>query len=296
MKSIREWRAEKGLVSEDFERTPFANYMGSSTVEVDRDLEIELKPKVTRIMDMERFKSIPKEELFEKMRTIVAETIAEMRGSKISPTRLGNQLQDEDDPASDANKFAKMMKGGSLEIDADLRRELRPKIERIMDMEEYSSMPESELTKKLIAVIAKLVSGIKSRSMSVGSIEKGLEEEPIAQESRLVPSFLFWAEQNEDEQGSLSEPQHKQGEDNMDLKSVVEKKMMELAMDLEQNGKGSRQEVLAAMKAVIDSAGSGDKGQGQDQTQNQGQQPPDSAPNPQGTDQAQTPGGPGVNQ
>lgn len=280
MKSIREWRIERGLMGEDFERTPFANYMGSSTMEVNRDLEIELKPKLTRIMDMDNFKSIPREELFEKIKVIIAETVTEMRSGKMNPARIGSELRGEDDPSSDATKFSRMMKGSNLEADSKLRTELRPKIERIMDMEEYKSMPESELTRELIAVAAKVVAGGKGRTMSVGSIEKGLsggmDDEPIAREDRIVPSFLAWAEQNEEgQEGSLSEPQHKQGEDNMDLKSVVEKKMMEMAMELEQAGKGSRQEVLSAMKAVVDSAAAGQGGDqgGQDAQQGQGAQP-----------------------
>jgi hypothetical protein len=156
----------------------------------------------------------------------------------------------------DRSKFARMMGSERLETDQVLRRELKPKIERIMDMEEYRSIPKSELESKLIAVVSQLVAGMSGGAMSVGNFSKRIdsfEADPVAHESRKLPSFLRWAENSEEQGDSTSEPQHKEGEGNMDLKSVVEKRMMQMAMELESDGKGSRQEVLAAMKSVVDS-------------------------------------------
>lgn len=306
MKSIRQWKLEKGMLNEDFDKSPFARYMGSTHVEVNLDLERELKPKVRRIMDMDKFKLMQKNELLDSMKVIISQTVAEMSGSKINTRSVAKSLDSDGPSGIEVGRFARMMGSSEMKVDQDLRRELRPKIERIMDMEEYSSMPKDELERELIAVVSKLVAGVSSRSFGVDSLSDKLNapteiEEPIAKEERLVPSFLSWAEQNDqqapggpqpDQQGgdgqqqdSTSEPQHKQGEGDMDLKSTVEKKMMELAMELEQEGKGSRKDVLAAMKAVVDSASkdSGQKGADQGQQESPaGGMPPQGSP-PQGS-------------
>jgi len=255
MKSIREWLVDKGLVGEEFDRNAFARYMDSSSVKVNRGLEMELRPKVLRIMDMEKFRSIPKDELLDKMKAVISQTVAEMSSSTISSRSVARELgAGEPGDQVNASKFARMMGSEKMEVDSELRRELKPKIERIMDMEEYASMPKAELERELITVVSKLVAGISGTTISAGELERRLDaptEEPIAKEESVVPTFLRWAEENE---GSVSEPQHKQGEVNMDLNAVVEKRMMQIAMELETEGKGSRQEVLAAMKAVVDTA------------------------------------------
>lgn len=259
MKSIREWMVENGIVGEDFDKNATARYFGASSVDVDQNLRRELKPKVERIMDMEEFRSLSKDELLTKLKAVVSQIVAEVGGTTATSRGLAARLGDGEGSSVDKNKFARMMGSERLEVDHGLRRELRPKIERIMDMEEYSSLPKSELESRLIAVMSQLVAEMSGSTMNLSSISKRIntpaaENDPIAQESSTLPSFLRWIENN-GEQGSVSEPQHKEGEDNMDLKAVVEKRMMQMAMELESDGKGSRQEVLAAMKAVVDEAG-----------------------------------------
>lgn len=258
MKSIREWMLENGVVSEDFDKNSTARYFGSSSVDVDQNLRRELKPKVERIMDMEEFKSLPKDELLNKLKVVVSQIVAEVGSTTATSRGLAARIGAEEGSSVDKNKFVRMMGSERLEVDQGLRRELRPKIERIMDMEEYRALPKSELESRLIAVMAQLVAETSGSTMNLSSISKRInapeaEQEPIAQESAGLPSFLRWIENNE--QGSVSEPQHKEGEDNMDLKAVVEKRMMQMAMELESDGKGSRKEVLAAIKAVVDEAG-----------------------------------------
>ena len=277
MKSIREWMVERGIVGEDFDKNAFARYMGSSSVKVNRDLELELRPKVRRIMDMDKFRSLPAEELLNRMKAVISQTVAEMSGSTISTRRVAGELGSDDGNRVDPSKFARMMGSERVEVDSDLRRELKPKIERIMDMEEYSSMPKAELEKELITVVSKLVAGLSGSTLSVGALDRKMdsfEEEPIAKEWRSVPPFARWVEDNEPEQGALSEPQHEVGEKDMDLKSTVEKRLMQMAEDLETKGKGSRQEILAAMKAVVDSASSSAPNKQADSQQGQPDQPP----------------------
>lgn len=246
MKSIGEWKAERAISEDDF-----SNYMANQKPEADGRLEMEFKPKVISVMD--KFKSVPRGDLLNRLGVAISKAVAEIGGGAQEPNK-------------EAGGFADMMGHEGTGQDVDLEREIKPKVERIMDMAEFKSMPKDELERALMAVAAKVINREGKQGEALPTSRH--DDDPIAKESRFVPSFLRWAEQNEDQMGGLSEPQHKQGEASMDLKSVVEKRMMQLAMELEQDGKGSRREVLAAMKAVVDSAPAG-KGQENNKTQDQ---------------------------
>ena len=271
MKSIKDWISERGVMGEEFDKNSMSRYFGSTTVDVDQNLRRELKPKIDRIMDMEEYRSIPKNDLLNKLKVVISQIVAELGGTRFTSRGVADRLSDEDNVVN-KTKFSRMMGSESLEVDTKLRQELKPKLERIMDMEEYRSIPKSELESKIISVVSQLVGEMSGASMSVSTLANRMdrvEDDPVAHESRKLPSFLRWVENNEAEGGSVSEPQHKQGEENMDLKGVVEKRMMQMAMELESDGKGSRQEVLAAMKAVVDSAAK-DSQQGEGQQGDQG--------------------------
>lgn len=86
-----------------------------------------------------------------------------------------------------------------------------------------------------------------------------------------MKSFLQWMENEENP--ALSEPQHKIGEKSLALDKVIEKRLMQFIMELETDGKGSKEEIAKAIKKVIDS------NMGQQQSQ------PEQSPAPQGDDQ-----------
>lgn len=261
MRSIREWKAER-VISEG----EFSNRMADGNPEIDGRLEMEFKPKVLRVMDM--FKSTPRGDLLNKMGAAISKAIAEIGGGK-------SVRDNRERPPSG---FADMMGDEGTGADSDMEGEIKPKVERIMDMPDFKSMPKDELERNLMAIATKFVNREGSRGDNLPTSRH--DDDPIAKESRFVPSFLRWAEQNEDQMGSLSEPQHEVGEKDMDLKSTVEKKMMELAQSLVDGKKGSKQEILAAMKAVVDSASSAsDQNKNQQQGQNQ-DQPPEQAQTP----------------
>jgi ribosomal protein S13 len=296
MRSIRDWMAERGMLGEDFDKRSMMRHLGSSTVDVDLNLRRELKPKVMRIMDMDEYKSMPKDELLDRLKVVVSNIVSEMGGRKFTSRRLAGNLSDDENEV-DKTKFSRMMGSESLEVDIRLKRELRPKLERVMDMEEYKSIPKGELVDKLIVVMSQLVGEMSGSRMSLGTLSNRMvpsEDDPVARESAALPSFLRWIENSEEGEGT-SEPQHKEGEENMDLKGVVEKRMMQLAMEIESDGKGSRQEVLAAMKAVVDSAGKESEQQDdpnapQDPGAQQGMNPGDQPPPPQAMQQPQVQG------
>ena len=60
-------------------------------------------------------------------------------------------------------------------------------------------------------------------------------------------NFYRWIENRE----SISEPQHKKGESTMDLDSIVEKRMMQMILELEREGKANRQDILKSIKKTI---------------------------------------------
>lgn len=69
----------------------------------------------------------------------------------------------------------------------------------------------------------------------------------------MIPTFKNWVENEENP--SLSEPQHKAGEQNLDLSKVIEKRIKELMSELESSGKGSKQVILATMQDVLNNMG-----------------------------------------
>jgi hypothetical protein len=259
MKSIREWMFEKGFINEEFDKKSMEKYFGSSTIEVDHKIKRELKPKIIRIIDMNS--SVPRDELLGRIKAAVSHIVSGSGGRTFASRSMAKKLGGEDESDVDATKFSRMMGSEKMEVDYDIRRELKPKIIRIMDM--YSSVPKPELQDKIIAAVTQLISDSSGSRLSLSLAKKKIDdfsEDPIAKES-VLPSFLHWIENSEEQGDSVSEPQHEEGEENMDLKSTVEKRIMKMAMEIESDGKGTRQEVLAAIKSVVDTA-SQEKDQG----------------------------------
>jgi hypothetical protein len=62
----------------------------------------------------------------------------------------------------------------------------------------------------------------------------------------MIP-FSKWIE-------AVSEPQEKAGEGSLDLEKVVEKRLMQMVMNLETDGKGSRQEIIQSIKKIVGGA------------------------------------------
>ena len=85
-----------------------------------------------------------------------------------------------------------------------------------------------------------------------------------------MKSFLVWLEG--EESPGLSEPQHKQGESNMGLEAMVERRMKQIIMELESSGKGTQQEILSAVQKYLGAKGIGQK-EARPEMQTQQQQP-----------------------
>ena len=68
-------------------------------------------------------------------------------------------------------------------------------------------------------------------------------------------SFLRFLENIEN--NSLSPPQHKKGEESLDIKDLLKKRVLEIANELEVKGKGTREDILKSLIEVINSLSSG---------------------------------------
>lgn len=77
--------------------------------------------------------------------------------------------------------------------------------------------------------------------------------------------FGKWLENKEN--SALSPPQHKAGEINKSLDDVVGKRLMQLAMEMETQGKGSRQDVLKSIERVIGTVSQNQQNQSNQQVQ-----------------------------
>ena len=99
MKSIKEWMKENGLANEDLDRSNFARFMGSTSMDVDTKIKTKIRSKIEEVMEMDEFAEMPKDELLKKIITAVSAIIADMGGTKASISGLTNRLNaDESDP------------------------------------------------------------------------------------------------------------------------------------------------------------------------------------------------------
>jgi len=83
-----------------------------------------------------------------------------------------------------------------------------------------------------------------------------------------------------DEVSPLTEPQHKRGEGGMRLDAIVERRMRQIIMELESSGKGTQEEILAAVQKYLSTKGV--QGNQAPQQQSQPQQAQEPAANQQG--------------
>ena len=78
---------------------------------------------------------------------------------------------------------------------------------------------------------------------------------------------------------TVSAPQDKAGDVNLDFEKVVEKRLMMMIDDMSRDGKGSRQEIIKVVKDLVNSVGNQTQSGGQQNVgQQQGQEQPQSQP------------------
>jgi uncharacterized membrane protein len=68
----------------------------------------------------------------------------------------------------------------------------------------------------------------------------------------MFPKFRTWIENLEEENPSLSEPQHKTGEKNLSVNKLVEKRIKEMVQELSIKGKAEENDIYNAIKQFLD--------------------------------------------
>lgn len=68
----------------------------------------------------------------------------------------------------------------------------------------------------------------------------------------MVPKFSQWIESAETSETSVSEPQHKKGEDILTLNKVVEKRIVEMINEFQLKGKAKPEDVLKSIAYFLD--------------------------------------------
>ena len=65
----------------------------------------------------------------------------------------------------------------------------------------------------------------------------------------MIPKFINWLES--EEFSGLSEPQHKQGENNLNLDNLVKRRLDQLLSELQMAGKGSKEDIMNSIKNFL---------------------------------------------
>jgi hypothetical protein len=94
----------------------------------------------------------------------------------------------------------------------------------------------------------------------------------------MLPKFHNWIENLDGNPSSLSEPEHKKGEESLTLNKLIEKRMKEMIEEFQSKGKATPEQVVDSIKYFLG------KNSPQDQNQNQ---PPQNQAQAQPQDQAQ---------
>lgn len=88
----------------------------------------------------------------------------------------------------------------------------------------------------------------------------------------MLPSFLKFIEQQED-QSSVSSPQHELGEEGLNLNKVIEKRIKEIINEFQIKGKATEKDILASfdynLKKMLGNSTSNQDGAANQQTANQ---------------------------
>jgi hypothetical protein len=81
----------------DIDKSQFAKFAGSTTLDVDSKLKQELRSKINHIGEMKEFSGLTKAELFKKIVAAVAALEADVSGSTISIASVAGKMNSADD-------------------------------------------------------------------------------------------------------------------------------------------------------------------------------------------------------
>ena len=201
MKSIREWRNEKGGVSpqnllELNLMTSLRNFAGGSTVKQDPQIRSGLRSKILSLWKDAQASGMGALDFVRQVWAVAGSVATGKMGGNLNVgaaakgltapdsqqaewARLGDlllkEMEGDEEVRIDKAQFARFAGGKtSLDIDSKLRTELKSKIEHIGKMDDFKSLKPAELFQKIVAAVAAIEAEVTSGTASVASLTNGL--------------------------------------------------------------------------------------------------------------------------
>jgi hypothetical protein len=202
MKSIREWRNEKEGVSPqkllEFNlMTSLKNFAGGSTVKQDPGIRSGLRSKILSLWKDAQASGMGALDFVRQVWAVAGSVATGKMGGNLNVgaaakgltapdsqqaewARLGDLLLKEmgEEAGSEYNidraLFARFAGGTSLDIDSEIKTELRPKILMLTKKAEKEGKSKAELFQKIVAAVAAIEAEVTSGTASVASLASGL--------------------------------------------------------------------------------------------------------------------------
>lgn len=192
MKSIREWRMEKdGGFLETQILQAAKRFFGMSSIKLNPKIKQTMYNRLStlwgEISGSEDGQAMDAAEFSRQAAAIAAQVAAEKSGSTVNISNvfrnpqgnpqkewaiLSDLLLKEMDGGFEIDKsqFARFAGGTSLDIDSEIKNELRPKILKLMKEAEDEGKSKAELFKKIVAAVAAIEAEVTSGTASIASL------------------------------------------------------------------------------------------------------------------------------
>ena len=193
MKSIREWRTEREGVSPqkllEFNlMTSLRNFAGGSTVKQDSQIRSGLRSKILSLWKDAQASGMTALDFVRQVWAVAGSAVTGKMGGNLNVANTAKGLSAPDSQQAEWNRlselvlkemegefidksqFARFAGGTSLDIDSEIKNELRPKILKLMKEAEDEGKSKAELFKKIVAAVAAIEAEVTSGTASVASL------------------------------------------------------------------------------------------------------------------------------
>jgi hypothetical protein len=194
MKSIREWRIEKDGVSPqkllEFNlMTSMRNFAGGSTLKQDSQIRSGLRSKILSLWKDAQASGMTPLNFVRQVWAVAGSAVTGKMGGNLNVANTAKGLSAPDSQQAEWNRlselvlkemegeykidkaqFARFAGGQSLDIDSEIKAELRPKILMLTKKAEEEGKSKAELFQKIVAVVAAIEAEVASGTASVNSL------------------------------------------------------------------------------------------------------------------------------
>jgi len=194
MKSIREWRIEKDGVSPqkllEFNlMTSMRNFAGGSTLKQDSQIRSGLRSKILSLWKDAQASGMTPLNFVRQVWAVAGSAVTGKMGGNLNVANTAKGLSAPDSQQAEWNRlselvlkemegeykidkaqFARFAGGQSLDIDSEIKAELRPKILMLTKKAEEEGKSKAELFQKIVAVVAAIEAEVTSGTASVNSL------------------------------------------------------------------------------------------------------------------------------